>query len=99
MRRRLAALVSIFAAASIEGCILGDIPLDNKQCPCASPYSCDTARNICVRLPPGHDGGFADDAATPARDAAGLDAVADRDATAADAPARDARINDDATIE
>lgn len=41
----------IFWAAScaLSGCVLGDLDLTGKQCPCNGAYVCDETRNVCIK--------------------------------------------------
>lgn len=54
----LRALAAI-APAALAACVLGDVDLAGKACPCASGWTCDTASGTCVRggAPPGPVGG------------------------------------------
>lgn len=54
------------------GCVVAPIDLEGLECPCASPYVCDEARNVCVeRL------GAADAGMDAGRRDAGMDAGID----------------------
>jgi hypothetical protein len=43
------------AALALAGCLLDDVALAGRQCPCVAPYLCDPARNQCVRALPASD--------------------------------------------
>jgi hypothetical protein len=45
------ALVRALALILLGGCILQDVSLDGKVCPCAAGYVCDESVRICVRAP------------------------------------------------
>lgn len=47
---RLRALWLTAAAASslAAGCVLGPLSLEDRHCPCAAGWRCDTARDVCV---------------------------------------------------
>jgi hypothetical protein len=36
-------------AALLAGCVIDDVNLEGKACPCASGWVCDSIRNVCVR--------------------------------------------------
>src|SRR5262249_33660620 len=81
-------LFALAAATAIASCVLPDLALEGKQCPCAEGDVCDPARNRCVSGPTGGsdgggDGGPSSDAPSgdgpidAASDGTGLDAGAD----------------------
>ena len=57
------------------GCVLPDVALDDRPCPCAAGWVCDEANDVCVRSSD-RDGGRAVDAG-PSRDGAVLDGAID----------------------
>ncbi len=50
----------LFAGCVLSsGCVLGDVELEGRPCPCAAGWICDDAQNVCVRSD-GRDGGTRD---------------------------------------
>lgn len=82
-RGRLAPALALFGLVA-QSCVLGAVDYSEKPCPCARGYTCDDARNRCVR--DGDDGGAALDAGSAMADA-GLDA----------SPGIDAHVDDPTT--
>lgn len=72
--RRVGACALLLSIAS-GGCVFDDVDLEDKTCPCTSGYTCDGARNRCVRN--GADGGAPESGlmrTDGGRDAGGSDA-------------------------
>lgn len=57
MRRHLLSAAAATAIAAVSSCTVADLDLSGKHCPCAAGWSCDTARNVCVFVAAGGDGG------------------------------------------
>jgi hypothetical protein len=45
----------VLSGALLSGCLIPDVNLEGRPCPCASGYVCDVPRDVCVRAIP--DGG------------------------------------------
>lgn len=57
-------------ALTAPGCILSELDLTGKACPCDSPYTCDLETNTCVRADSSADGAVTvDEDGGPSRDA------------------------------
>lgn len=83
------ALIIALLAPFAPGCVLGDLDLTGKQCPCNGAYVCDESRNVCVRAGSIDEG----DAAIDDRDDRGMNAEPDGgDASIQDATPMDATI-------
>jgi hypothetical protein len=39
----------VLAASALASCLIPDVNLDGRPCPCASGYACDVPHNVCVR--------------------------------------------------
>lgn len=57
MRR---AVLVLLMALLVAGCILEDVPLEGRMCPCVGGFVCDEATNICVREQATGDAGVPD---------------------------------------
>src|SRR5687767_2030449 len=64
VRRRL---IALFFALS-PACVLDELDLTGKQCPCSKPYVCDDSKNTCVRGEIGAGDGGGEDGADGAQD-------------------------------
>lgn len=74
----------LFAASLLfAGCVLGDVALDGRPCPCASGWVCDEGENVCVR--DARDAGGRDGGTRDAGPDATFDAGTDADAMVGDA--------------
>jgi hypothetical protein len=60
-RRAPSWIVAVLFAGGVlfPGCVLGDVELEGRPCPCATGWTCDEAENVCVRSD-GRDGGTRD---------------------------------------
>lgn len=75
------------------GCVLDDVELGDKRCPCGIGWVCDETRNVCTRIAPREDAGPTPDGAPLGPDAGvdgGRDAGTAQDAGERDAGRRDA---------
>lgn len=90
-----ATLVALSGALG-PACILGEVPLDNKPCPCARGWTCDEGRNLCVRGVIAGDAGPRVEDASPAAEAGveGGDGATGVDG----AGAEDAAVGEDAAL-
>jgi hypothetical protein len=48
----------VLATLTVASCVIGDIDLDGRHCPCVAPYVCDQASQACALAP--SDAGPAD---------------------------------------
>ena len=78
-RSRLAVLALASAAALAVGCVVGDLGLEGKRCPCTSGWRCDVEKDVCVKEsgPDAAPGDARDAASTDSGDAAPADATGD----------------------
>ena len=91
----LARILGLFALLGTAACTAGDVDLEGRACPCASGFTCDVARDVCVRGSGPRDGGAID---APLFDGGAVDApptdAGRHDAGPADAGAFDASTPD-----
>lgn len=89
----------LFAASlPFAGCVLGDVALDGRPCPCASGWTCDEGENVCVRDAPdagGRDGGMRDAGPDATFDAGGDATLGDGGDDASDDGGSDGGVDAD----
>jgi hypothetical protein len=69
VRSLLLSCACAFLFFALTGCILSDLDLSGKTCPCSGGYVCDTAKNICVRTIAANDAEVTDTNTNPTGDA------------------------------
>lgn len=64
MPRVLEPLVAALALSAVPACVLDELELAERPCPCIQGYVCDPARNVCI-VPPARPDAAVPDTAVP----------------------------------